>query len=190
MIDLLQKTDFDTANFDDIKNTCLNCTKCKLHSTRTNVVFGDGPTPCSLMAIGEGPGEKEDLQGIPFIGRAGQLLTKIFESVGINREKDLYITNIVKCRPPNNRDPEKDEISACNHYLVRQIQLIQPRILILIGAPALKTIVGNNTTISKARGKWLRTPVNYMDDDLYIMPIFHPSYFLIFVFDLFVSYCT
>jgi DNA polymerase len=130
------------------------------------------------MIIGEGPGENEDLEGKPFVGKAGQLLTKILESVGINREDDAYIANTVKCRPPENRTPLTSEIDACKEYLIRQIQLVQPKILILLGNPSLKTILGETYTITKSRGSWFKTSVNYMDEELYIMPMFHPSYLL------------
>ena len=115
------------------------------------------------MAIGEGPGESEDLQGTPFVGRSGKLLTEMFESIDLNRKTDLYITNIVKCRPPNNRNPESDEIEACSMFLSRQLQLIQPQILILIGSPAMKTILGKNFQISKVRGQWFKKTVPYQD---------------------------
>ena len=128
--------------------------------------------------LGEAPGQQEDEQGKPFVGRSGQLLTKIFESVGIDREKEVFIANTVKCRPPKNRDPKPEEIKACNPFLVRQVQLVQPRILMLLGSPALKTILQESIPISKARGKWYKAQVNYMEEPLYIIPIFHPSYLL------------
>jgi len=130
------------------------------------------------MVIGEGPGEQEDLSGLPFVGKAGQLLTKIFESVGIDREKDAYIANTVKCRPPQNRTPLPTEIEACKPYLIRQIQLVKPRILILLGSPSLKTILEEPLAITQVRGKWFQGKVEYMDEPLYIMPLFHPSYLL------------
>ena len=178
MLDFNQKTEFSDQDFDTLKATCNDCQRCPLAPTRTKVVFGHGPTPCPIMAIGEGPGEQEDLEGLPFIGRAGQLLTKIIESVGLNREQDFFITNTVKCRPPNNRDPHPEEIAQCQHFLIRQIQLIQPKILLLIGNPALKSIMGAEHSITKARGQWFTQPVDYMDTPLFVMPIFHPSYLL------------
>ncbi len=165
----------DLISFKEIVNTCTKCDLCK---TRTNVVFGHGPIPCNVMIIGEGPGEQEDLQGKPFIGKAGQLLTKILESVGIDRERDVFIANTVKCRPPQNRTPVNEEIESCKPFLIRQIQLVQPKILLLLGAPALKTILEEKLTITKVRGNWYTTPVSYMKDPLYIMPVFHPSYLL------------
>jgi DNA polymerase len=130
------------------------------------------------MIIGEGPGAQEDEQGLPFVGKAGQLLTKILESVDINRETDVYIANTVKCRPPNNRDPLPAEVNACQDYLIRQIQVIQPRILLLLGAPSLKNVLGPDHKISKVRGQWFKANVEYMDEPLYIMPLFHPAYLL------------
>ncbi|RAP34258.1 uracil-DNA glycosylase, partial [Candidatus Marinamargulisbacteria bacterium SCGC AG-439-L15] len=127
MINFNEETQYNDLDYASLQETCLGCQKCGLSETRTQVVVGTGSVPCPLMIIGEGPGEQEDLQGKPFIGRAGQLLTKMLEAVGINRETDAFITNIVKCRPPGNRDPETNEINACKEYLIRQIQLVQPR---------------------------------------------------------------
>jgi uracil-DNA glycosylase len=162
MIDFNEPTPYDKMDFNTFYDTCRACTGCQLSETRTQVVVGKGRVPNNLMVIGEGPGEKEDLEGEPFIGRAGQLLTKIFESVGIVRETDLYITNTVKC----------------NGFLRRQINLVQPKVLVLLGNPALKTILGAEHTITKVRGKWFHVPVSYMEDPLYVMPLFHPSFLL------------
>ena len=178
MLNINETTNYNDKNFDELKELASTCQQCGLCETRTNVVFGKGPNPCSVMIIGEGPGEQEDLQGIPFIGKAGQLLTKILDSVGINRDNDVFITNTVKCRPPNNRDPKPEEIDACKPYLIRQIQLIQPKILLLLGSPSLKTILEEKLGITKVRGKWYTAKVDYMTDPLYIMPLFHPSYLL------------
>ncbi len=169
-----KEQDLSSLNYDEIKAIAQNCKKCVLSKTRTNVVFGTGPVPCDLMLIGEGPGETEDLKGLPFIGRAGQLLTKIFESVGINRETDVYITNIVKCRPPENRAPLADETEACYPYLEAQIKLISPKIILLAGAPSTKVVLKNDEAISKIRGKWFKLP----GTDISVMPVFHPSYLL------------
>ncbi|MFC1752414.1 uracil-DNA glycosylase [Thermoproteota archaeon] len=177
-MDFNASTLFDDMNFQQLSDTCMTCTRCKLHQTRTNVVFGRGLVPCTVMVIGEGPGRDEDSQGIPFVGRAGQLLTDIFKSVGIDREADIYITNIVKCRPPNNRNPEEDEIKACQPYLIRQIHLIQPKIILLLGAQALKAVLDEKTGITKVRGRWYKLHVDYMDEKLSVMPMFHPSYLL------------
>lgn len=178
MLDITQKTPFNSLDFEALTTVCKSCSACELSKTRTNVVVGSGPVPCDLMIIGEGPGEQEDLQGLPFVGRSGQLLTKMLESVGILRDRDVYIANTVKCRPPENRDPKPTEIEACKGYLIRQIQLIQPKILLLLGAPSLKTVLGPTHTISKVRGQWFKLPVAYMDAPLYVMPLFHPSYLL------------
>jgi uracil-DNA glycosylase len=178
MIDINQETSFKNLSTNEFKNIVSNCHNCELAKTRTNVVFGHGPIPCKIMMIGEGPGEQEDLHGKPFIGRSGKLLTKILESAGINRETDTFITNTVKCRPPENRTPLSKEIKACRGLLIRQIQLVKPKILILLGAPALKTILEEKLAISKVRGQWYKAAVNYMNSPLYIMPIFHPSYLL------------
>lgn len=178
MINLNEETIYHCLGLDEFKHTVLTCEQCDLCKTRTQVVFGEGPIPSNIMIIGEGPGEQEDIEGRPFIGRAGQLLSKILESVGIDRKEDCYIANIVKCRPPNNRTPLKEEIDACKGYLIKQIQLVRPKIVLLLGTPALKTILEETLTISKARGKWYKTTVDYMEDPLYIMPLFHPSYLL------------
>jgi uracil-DNA glycosylase family 4 len=178
MIDFNQKTEFDDLDYDALHHVCTQCTRCVLAETRTTVVVGTGPIPCDLMIIGEGPGEQEDLSGHPFVGRAGQLLTKILESAGIDREKSVYIANTVKCRPPQNRTPLPTEIEACKPYLIRQIQLIKPKILLLLGSPALRTILEETLTITKVRGEWYTADVDYMEQPLYIMTLFHPSYLL------------
>ncbi len=178
MIPFNDVTPYNDMPYTQFVETCQSCTKCALHSGRTNVVVGHGPVPCNLMIIGEAPGEQEDLQGLPFIGKSGQMLTKILESVGINRETDAYIANTVKCRPPQNRTPLAAEMDACKPYLIRQIQLVQPKVMILLGSPALKTILEEMTAISQVRGKWYQASVNYMEAPLYIIPMFHPSYLL------------
>jgi uracil-DNA glycosylase family 4 len=178
MIDFGQRTEFDSLNYTQLHDLCQSCTRCPLSETRTHVVVGSGPVPCDLMIIGEGPGEQEDLSGLPFVGRAGQLLTKILESAGIHRDTDAYIANTVKCRPPQNRTPLVSEIEACKPYLIRQIQLVRPKILILLGSPSLKTILEEALPISQVRGKWYTAKVDYMEAPLYIMSMFHPSYLL------------
>lgn len=172
---LFKKTaDLSKLAYPQVEAIAQKCTLCELHKTRKKVVFGSGPVPCDLMLIGEGPGADEDEQGLPFIGRAGQLLTKIFESVGINRQTEVYIANTVKCRPPENRTPKDEETKACFPYLEAQIRLVNPKIILLAGAPACKVILGNEEPMSKIRGKWF----TYKDTDISIMPIFHPSYLL------------
>lgn len=178
MLNLNKKTEFDHLNYQELSTLCKSCTNCQLAETRTNVVVGNGPVPCNVMVIGEGPGEAEDLSGLPFVGKAGKVLTKLFESVAINRDTDVYIANTVKCRPPKNRTPLPSEINACKPYLIRQIQLVKPKILILLGSPSLKTILEEPLAITTIRGKWFEAKIGYMDQPLMIMPLFHPSYLL------------
>jgi len=150
------------------------CTACPLAQTRIQTVFADGnPTTAKLMIIGEAPGQQEDETGIPFVGRAGQLLTQLLAQVGIERHQDVYIANILKCRPPNNRKPLPQEIAACNGFLTQQIQLVQPKLLLLTGSTAVLGILGLNTPISKLRGTLVETPFGVP-----ALPIFHPSYLL------------
>ena len=156
-----------------IKTKCINCNKCELAKTRNNVVFSDGKVNNKLMLIGEAPGYYEDMQGKPFVGKAGQLLDKIFASVGLSREKDVYICNTIKCRPPENRDPLPEEKNACREYLDAQIDILQPRIIILCGRVAVQSFLDTNLGITKLRGKWFEGP-NFSK----MMPIFHPSYLL------------
>lgn len=178
MIDWSQPTPLDGVPLEGVMNACQGCQACGLATTRQHVVFGEGPMPCPLMVIGEAPGEQEDETGVPFVGKAGQLLDKIFESVGINRAQDCYITNVVKCRPPKNRNPQPDEVAACRGFLIRQIQLVQPRVLVLLGSVAFKSVLNDDTPIGRCRGKWQTMPVTYMSEPLYVMPMFHPSYLL------------
>lgn len=156
-----------------IKTKCINCNKCELAKTRNNVVFSDGKVNNKLMLIGEAPGYYEDMQGKPFVGKAGQLLDKIFASVGLSREKDVYICNTIKCRPPENRDPLPEEKNACREYLDAQIDILQPRIILLCGRVAVQSFLDTNLGITKLRGKWFEGP-NFSK----MMPIFHPSYLL------------
>ena len=160
---------------EEIKQKCLNCHKCRLGETRTNLVFSDGVPNSKLMLIGEAPGFYEDQQGKPFVGKAGQLLDKIFSSVGFTRN-DIYICNTVKCRPPENRNPMPDEKDACWEYLKSQIDLIQPKIILLCGNVAVQSILGNVGGITKIRGKWFEG--GEVVHGAKLMPIFHPSYLL------------
>jgi len=161
---------------EDVRQKCLTCQKCGLGKTRTNIVFSDGVPNPKLMLIGEAPGFYEDKEGKPFVGKAGQLLDKIFESVGLTRKKDVYICNTVKCRPPENRNPEPEEKEACWEYLHAQIDIIQPKIILLCGNVAVQSILGNVGGITRIRGKW------FDGDEVVhgakLMPIFHPSYLL------------
>jgi len=161
---------------EEIKNKCLNCQKCNLASTRTNIVFSDGIPNPKLMLIGEAPGFYEDKQGKPFVGKAGQLLDKIFASVGLTRQKDVYICNTIKCRPPENRNPLPDEKEACWEFLKAQIDIIRPKIILLCGNVAVQSILGNIGGITKIRGKWFEG--NEIVHGAKLMPIFHPSYLL------------
>jgi len=148
-----------------------DCTRCKLHSGRTNLVYGVGSPDATLMFIGEGPGADEDLQGIPFVGRAGQLLTQIIKAMGFERD-EVYIANVVKCRPPNNRNPEPDEIERCEPFLMRQIDVIGPRVIVALGKFAAQTLLRTEEPISRLRGRF--HTLGRAD----VMPTFHPSYLL------------
>lgn len=160
-----------------LKKECENCTACELHKTRNNVVFADGnPETSKIILIGEAPGENEDLQGLPFVGRAGKLLNEFLEKAGVSREKDLYIINTVKCRPPKNRVPSKEEKSLCRDFLIRQIEIIDPKIILLCGATALASFSSSKIPISKIRGEVFE--VESREKKYSAMPIFHPSYLL------------
>jgi len=154
--------------WEKLEREVLNCKKCKLCMTRTNVVFGQGNKSADIMFIGEGPGGDEDLSGIPFVGKAGKLMDKAFEGLNISREK-VYIANIVKCRPPQNRVPDKEEASACLDFLRNQVLLIKPKIIVLLGSTALKNILGDEYGITNTRGKWIEKK------EILYMPTFHPA---------------
>ena len=156
-----------------LKQKCLNCTKCSLSKTRTNVVFSDGIPNNKLVLVGEAPGFYEDKTGVPFVGKAGQLLDKIFASVGLSRKKDVYIMNTIKCRPPNNRDPLPVEKEACREYMEAQLEILKPKIILICGNVALKSLLDVPYGITKARGKWFDGPYGAK-----MMPIYHPSYLL------------
>ena len=159
-------------NLDALREVACNCQKCPLAATRTNVVVERGDRNAKILIIGEAPGEQEDLSGLPFVGKSGQLLDKILESVGFDTNKDVYICNTVKCRPPNNRVPTELEMNTCKPYLLEQIRLIDPKIILLTGATSLKSIMGEKRGITKIRGQWLEW------EGRLVMPIFHPSYLL------------
>ena len=162
----------DQVKFNLLEKRCISCTKCSLSTGRTNVVFGRGNPKARILIIGEGPGQQEDEQGLAFVGRAGKMLNKSFLSVGIDTNEDCYISNIVKCRPPNNRKPKSIEIENCMPWLDSQIELIKPKVIVLAGSTAVQSYLNINQPISKIRGKWItREGVKYM-------PIFHPSYLL------------
>ena len=163
------------SELEKIKKTCLSCHKCPLCESRTNIVFSDGTPNPKLMLIGEAPGYYEDQQGKPFVGKAGQLLDRIFASVGFSR-KDIYICNTLKCRPPDNRNPLPEEKEACWEYLKAQIDIIKPKIILLCGNVAVQSILPNIGGITKIRGKWYEG--SEIVHGAKIMPIFHPSYLL------------
>lgn len=148
-----------------------DCQRCKLSKGRTNIVFGEGNVDAEVMFIGEGPGMEEDRQGRPFVGDAGQLLTKLIEKMGFKRE-DVYIGNIVKCRPPLNRDPEDDEINTCLPFIKGQIEIISPRVIVALGRISSQTLIGLKVPISKLRGRF------YQYGNVPLMPTFHPAYLL------------
>ena len=155
-------------NWEDLEKSIVNCNKCKLCKNRNNIVFGQGNKNADIMFIGEGPGADEDLQGLPFVGKAGKLMDMAFEGIGVNRN-NVYIANIVKCRPPNNRVPESDEADACLNYLRNQVILVKPKIIVLLGSTALKNILGNENSITACRGKWIEKK------GIFYMPTWHPA---------------
>jgi DNA polymerase len=154
-----------------IRDDIGDCRRCRLCEKRTNVVFGVGHPRARLMFVGEGPGADEDAQGEPFVGRAGQLLTKIIEAMQMGRP-DVYIANIVKCRPPENRTPLPDEVSTCSPFLFRQIAAIRPRVIVCLGTPAAQTLLGTRETITRMRG------IFRVVGGIKVMPTFHPAYLL------------
>ena len=154
-----------------IRENLGDCTRCKLHKTRKNIVFGDGNPKAQLVFVGEGPGADEDAQGLPFVGRAGKLLTQMIEAMGLQR-KDVYICNVVKCRPPENRQPEKDEVMECSPFLLRQIDTIAPKVIVCLGSTAAQTVLQTNRGISHFRGEWLEFRGRKL------MATYHPAYLL------------
>ena len=168
---------FESANkiLDDtllkIREDIGDCTRCKLHKGRNKIVFGDGNPKAELVFIGEGPGADENAQGLPFVGRAGKLLTQMIEAMGLQR-RDVYICNVVKCRPPENRAPEPDEVTTCSPYLVRQIDVIKPKMIVCLGAVAAKTLLETTRGISQFRGQWLEWRGHKL------MATYHPAYLL------------
>ena len=155
-------------NWDELENSINNCQKCKLHSGRTNIVFGVGNKNADIMFIGEGPGADEDRLGEPFVGRAGKLMNMAFDAIGLKRE-EVYIANVVKCRPPQNRNPEVDEANACLNYLRNQVILVKPKIIVLLGNIALQNILGKEYKITSSRGKWIE------QKGIHYMPTWHPA---------------
>lgn len=161
-----------SGDLESLKKEVSNCTRCSLYKTRRNVVFGSGSSRAKLVFIGEAPGEEEDIQGLPFVGRSGQLLTKIIEAIGLRRD-EVYIANILKCRPPNNREPLPTEILACAENIKMQIEAIRPKVICTLGKFASQTLLKTqDVSISALRGKFQ----DY--DGIKVMPTFHPAYLL------------
>lgn len=158
-------------NLSDLAQTASTCRACRLAAGRRNVVFGVGNPKARLMFVGEGPGAEEDARGEPFVGRAGQLLTAMLLAMGLRRQ-DVYIANIVKCRPPGNRDPEPDEAAACMPYLRSQIQLIDPEVIVLLGRIAARFLLGLTTPIGSYHGRWMQW------EGRQVLPIYHPAFLL------------
>jgi uracil-DNA glycosylase len=162
-------------------NEVKGCTKCGLSATRTKTVFGVGSPAARIMFIGEAPGHDEDVSGEPFVGRAGQLLTDMIQKgMGLKRE-DVYICNVLKCRPPNNRTPASDEIAACKDYLLRQIQIVSPEVIIALGAPAAQTLLGTREGIGRLRSRWHEfypSGTALVGAPIPVMPTYHPAYLL------------
>jgi DNA polymerase len=158
-------------SLESIRTDLGDCRRCKLCSGRTNIVFGSGTSEAKLVFVGEGPGADEDAQGLPFVGAAGQLLTKIIEAIQLTRDQ-VYICNIVKCRPPSNRTPEEDEIAACAPFMFRQIESIRPRVICCLGTVAAQTVLGTKTAVGKLRGRFH----DYRGNQ--VMPTWHPAYLL------------
>jgi DNA polymerase len=156
---------------EEIRKELGDCRRCKLHPTRRTIVFGEGNKKARLMFVGEGPGYDEDVQGRPFVGRAGQLLTKIIQSIHLERE-EVYIANIIKCRPPQNRNPEPDEIGSCSPFLIKQIQAIQPKIICALGTFATQTLLKTDAKITSLRGR------TFDFHGIKILPTYHPAFLL------------
>ncbi len=154
-----------------IRDNLGDCRRCKLNTARTHLVFGVGNPQADICFVGEGPGADEDMQGEPFVGKAGQLLTQMIKAMGLRRE-DVYICNVVKCRPPNNREPEPDEVAACSPFLVRQILAVNPKVVVALGKTAAHTLLDSKVPITKLRGTWGKF------HGIPLMPTFHPSYLL------------
>lgn len=158
-----------SMNYEELRSLCLQCNKCPLAETRNHVVFGVGNPNAKVMFIGEGPGEHEDLQGEPFVGRGGQLLDRYLEAVDLDRKKNIYIGNMVKCRPPFNRDPRPEEVTQCIGYLQKQIELIQPKIIVCLGRIASCYMISPTFKVTKEHGTWIQK------NGVWMMGTFHPA---------------
>ena len=174
----LEKNDIKTSfnkNLDKLRLSLENIKNCNLKKSATNLVFADGNPRSKIMIIGEGPGANEDIEGLPFVGRAGQLLDKMLNSINLNRD-NVYIINVVNYRPPENRRPTEEEIARYLPFLKKHIEIINPAIIILLGSTALNTIIGNEVVISKARGKWVKKTIGQCD--AFIIASFHPAFLM------------
>ena len=169
LFESLDRIEGDTL--EQIRETLGECTRCRLHKGRNKIVFGAGNPRADLVFVGEGPGHDEDIQGLPFVGRAGRLLTQMIEAMGLRRD-DVYICNVIKCRPPENRTPEKDEIATCSPFLIRQLAVIAPKVIVCLGSVAAQTILGANKSISHFRGQWF----DFRGSRL--LATYHPAYLL------------
>lgn len=156
-------------NWNELEENCLGCTKCELCKERTNVVFGTGAKDAEVMFIGEGPGENEDLLAKPFVGRAGQLLDKMLLAVDLDREKNIYIANMVKCRPPKNRDPKPEEVACCLNWLRNQVHLMKPKIIVCLGRIAAARLIKEDIKITKEHGQF------FEKNGVLMMPMLHPA---------------
>jgi uracil-DNA glycosylase len=168
---VVEKPPEKILTLEDIRAEMGDCRRCKLYGGRTHLVFGDGAADARLMFVGEAPGADEDKQGIPFVGAAGKLLNNLLSKLGLRRE-EVYIANILKSRPPGNRDPEADEIAACLPFLEKQIKAIRPRVIVILGRIAAHALLNTKEPLTRLRGRWQRY------HDIRVMPTFHPSYLL------------
>ena len=170
-VDVVFRQPSRAQRLEKVQAQVARCTRCRLHETRTKTVFARGDSRSGLMFIGEGPGADEDASGLPFVGRAGKLLDLMVHAMGYERD-EVYIANIVKCRPPKNRDPQADEVEACWAFLDAQISFVQPRTIITLGLPAARTLLGSTLSMGKLRGRW------HDYNGVPVMPIYHPAYLL------------
>ncbi len=169
LFDAVERVEGDTL--ERIRADIGDCTRCRLHKQRTHIVYGVGNPKAEMVFVGEAPGRDEDIQGIPFVGRAGQLLTRILEAMGLRRD-EVYICNVIKCRPPENRNPERDEIATCAPFLLRQLGVIAPKVIVCLGNVAAQTLLGSNQSIAHFRGQWY----DYHGSRLIVT--YHPAYLL------------
>ncbi len=169
----IRKQPDEQPTLEEIRAEMGDCRRCKLYAGRTNLVFGEGPGNARLMFVGEAPGAEEDAQGVPFVGAAGKLLNNLLSKLGLSRG-EVYIANVLKSRPPGNRDPESDEITACLPFLEKQIKAIRPLVIVTLGRIAAQALLGTKEPLTRMRGRWQRY------DDIRVMPTFHPSYLLRF----------